>query len=552
MTKRVLVLGGYGVFGARLSRALIADGRYDVFVAGRTQSAAEDFCDRFGGTPCALDRTDAQLVSHIAHLAPFVVIDAAGPFQDYGPNGYTLARAAIECDAHYIDLSDDAEFSAGIHVLEDAARARGVAVISGASSVPGLSSAAVEALAADLQDIDLIESIILPGNRAPRGVSVVRAILGQVGRPIRVWRGRRWTTVPGWGGLRRENIEIPGAAPLSGRWSSYIGAPDLVLFPERFGARTVLFRAGLELSLLHLGLWVMGMLVRIRLMPSLAPLARFIRWVAQWFEPFGTDRGGMVVRVVGTTGTGSVVQRRWLLLAEAGDGPEIPTLAAQILCDRVLRGVTPAGARACIGEFDLTEVETAAQELSVSFARDQQPCVPVFQQALGPEFDRLPAPLRDLHRCSAGERWVGRADVDRGSSVMARTLCGVMGFPPTARNIPIEVEMICEDGREIWVRKFAQTVFRSEMRQLGRPGTGLVTERFGGLTFEIALSLSDGALIYPVKRAWCFGVPLPRWLIPVSNTAETVDAGRASFDVEITMPLIGRVIRYRGWLNSVP
>ncbi|MHA6263024.1 saccharopine dehydrogenase family protein [Arenibacterium sp. CAU 1754] len=370
MSNRVLVLGGYGVFGARLSRALIADGRYDVVVAGRNRAAAQEFCASYGGTPMALDRTETQLVAHLAELAPFIVIDAAGPFQDYGPDGYALARAAIACGAHYVDLSDDADFSAGISSLDDAARAGGVAVISGASSVPGLSSAAVEALIPDMRDIDLIESVILPGNRAPRGLSVVRAILAQVARPIRVWREGRWSTVQGWGGLRRETIEIPGAAPLTGRWSSYIGAPDLALFPERYGARTVLFRAGLELAILHWGLWALGLLVRLRLMRSLAPLARPVRWMAQWFEPFGSDRGGMVVRVIGTLETGVVTERRWLLLAEAGDGPEIPTLAARILCDRLVLGHTPPGARACLGEFTLDEVEGAARNLAVRFERN--------------------------------------------------------------------------------------------------------------------------------------------------------------------------------------
>ncbi|NJM83873.1 MAG: DUF4166 domain-containing protein, partial [Tabrizicola sp.] len=75
-------------------------------------------------------------------------------------------------------------------------------------------------------------------------------------------------------------------------------------------------------------------------------------------------------------------------------------------------------------------------------------------------------------------------------------------------------------------------------------------ERFGPLSFRIALRAEAGRLHYPVVGGRCLGVPLPRWALPVSQTVEAVDAsGRASFDVALSHPLTGPIIRYRGWLE---
>ncbi|HHI71620.1 MAG TPA: hypothetical protein ENJ91_11500, partial [Rhodobacteraceae bacterium] len=235
-TETVLIIGGYGVFGGKLAQALTRDTRLDVVVAGRDLQRAQAFCAQYGGRALVLDTGSANLAADIAAQSPFLVVDAAGPFQGYGDDPYRVARAAIACGAHYLDLSDDADFTAGIATLDKAAQAASVTVLSGVSSVPAISSAAVVALTDGMDDIHLIESVILPGNRAPRGMSVMRAILAQVGRPMRVWRGGAYETPFGWSEGRGEALEIDGIAPVRRRRSSLIGAPDLALFPEFFNA----------------------------------------------------------------------------------------------------------------------------------------------------------------------------------------------------------------------------------------------------------------------------------------------------------------------------
>lgn len=546
---RIVILGGYGVFGGKLAEALLRQPQFEVVVAGRNAESAERFCRQAGGTPACLDRSAPDFAKALAALSPFVTVDAAGPFQAYGGTPYAVAEAALAAGSHYLDLSDDAAFTAGIDRLQSRAKAAGLTVLSGVSSVPALSSAAVEALRGDLARLDLIESTILPGNRAPRGLSVMRAILSQVGRPLNVWRDGRQDRVPGWSGLSRRRIGPRDGSGLPPRWTSFIGAPDLALFPEHYGARTVLFRAGLELAVMHLGLWSLSWLTRWRLLASLEPLARPLRTIADLLEPFGSDRGGMEVRLAGTGHDGQPLTRSWTLIAEAGDGPHIPAVAAAILCRRLGEGSVPPGARACLGEVTLDEVNEATGHLAVRTLQDteHQPCL--FQQALGAGFETLPVPVQALHTVFDERCWTGRARVTRGSSALSRLICRLVGFPPAADDIPVTVTITRHGASETWLRDFDGKRFRSHMSLAGPPGSGIVQERFGPLAFDIHLSEVDGALHFPVHRGRFLGLPVPRWLLPVSTASETGKNGAFLFDVKLSMPGIGLLVRYEGRLE---
>lgn len=138
---KILVLGGYGVFGASLARLLVADG-HDVCIAGRNLEAVRSRAQDLGCRAIRIDRAGSleALAEHD------VVIDAAGPFHAYGDRPYRLARAAITTGVHYLDLSDNADFCEGISALDAEARDAGLCVLFGLSSVPALSSATVRAL----------------------------------------------------------------------------------------------------------------------------------------------------------------------------------------------------------------------------------------------------------------------------------------------------------------------------------------------------------------------------------------------------------------------
>lgn len=260
---KVLILGGTGVFGSRLARLLARDG-HQITIAARSLGPAKALAKELGGTALQIVRTGDLSALH----GHDVVIDAAGPFQAYGEDPYRLAKAALAANAHYLDLADTAAFCAGIAALDPAARAANKAAISGLSSVPAISSAAVRALAGT--DCPLhIDSAILPGNRSPRGLSVMASILSQAGRPFSTWRAGQWVRATGW--------SEPQDYALSGdltRQAWRIEVPDIRLFPAHFGASTVDFRAGLELGFMRYGLAVFA------LFRHVCPIPVTRRWFA--------------------------------------------------------------------------------------------------------------------------------------------------------------------------------------------------------------------------------------------------------------------------------
>jgi hypothetical protein len=51
-------------------------------------------------------------------------------------------------------------------------------------------------------------------------------------------------------------------------------------------------------------------------------------------------------------------------------------------------------------------------------------------------------------------------------------------------------------------------------------------------------------------RAWsAFGVPLPLALAPRIGAREWEEEGRFRFEVAASLPLVGEIVRYAGWLE---
>ena len=312
-----------------------------------------------------LDR-ETVTPARLRELDVFIVINAAGPFQGGVPR---LAQAAIAVGCHFIDLADARDYVARFPELDGAARKANVLAVTGASSTPALSNAALDVLTSGWQAVETVTIAIAPGNRAPRGLAVTQAILSYAGRPVRLLEDGKWRARPSWSLLQRR--AMPG---LGKRWLSLCETPDLDVIPARFlGVRTVHFLAGLELGVLHLGLWACALPVRARLLSSLAPAAGFFVAAAKLFEPFGSHRGGMLVEAHGAGADGRRVRAAWSLVAEARDGPNIPVLPALALIRRLLGGTeTRRGAHICAGPLGLEEIaaEFATFRITTSLHRN--------------------------------------------------------------------------------------------------------------------------------------------------------------------------------------
>jgi len=533
----VVIVGGYGVFGSRLAELLVRDG-HNVVVAGRDLVKAKQLASRLGCSAQGVDLSSNP--GSVFKTQPQLVVDASGPFQFYDTHSYRLPELCIENGADYLDLSDDARFTAGISILNEIAVENGRRLLSGTSSVPAISSSVVVALCAGFDDILLIDSAILPGNRAPRGDSVVASILTQLGGKSRIWRGGIWRDQSVWSDARRITLG-PGLK----RLAHCIEVPDVRLFPEFFKARSVVFRAGLELGVLNWSLSTIALVRRMWRFEVTPFRTQVFRRAADLFLPFGTDRGGMRVRVVGLL-RGKPVQREWRLVAQAGDGPFIPAIASRAVINSLDQIVT--GARPCLAEVSRAQLEAAMSDLEVSFEIEEQPVPTLFQVALASQWDDLPGEIKELHSVQDVESFSGVAEVARGESIAAQAIAWLFGFPAACESTPVTVTKTRLDDGELWLRRFGDRSFRSYCSRASAPHR--VRERFQMFNFELDLEVDASSISLRLNRGWLFGIPLPERLLPTSDSREFVEDGVFRFDVALSAPLgIGLIVRYVGQLT---
>ena len=354
---KVLILGGYGNFGRRISVALVKSG-VSIIIAGRNKAkAAKLVADLLhdhaaAEIEVAIFDINTSLSVQLDEYQPKVVINTCGPFQLCD---YSVAEICIKHKVHYIDLSDGREFVTGITALNDKAEAAGVLVVSGASTVPGLSSAVLEKFKHEFSTIESLTYGISPGQKAHRGLATTKSIMTYVGRPLKPFAGNK--EAYGWQDSYQQTYPVLGK-----RWMANCEVPDLDLLPEHYGLKTIRFSAGMELGFMHLGIVLMSWLVRLGIPLNLPERSAFLLKISNWFDRFGSADGGMHMIIDGLDQQGKAKKISWFIIAKAGDGPQIPTIPSILLAKKLVAGeLTDVGAKPCIG---LVAVDEYLAELS--------------------------------------------------------------------------------------------------------------------------------------------------------------------------------------------
>jgi hypothetical protein len=548
---RVLLIGGTGVFGKRLARHLATFDELDLILTSRDAEKAQAFARSVrhaNGTRVSgigLDRRHG-LAAQLAEIVPWLVIDASGPFQGAG---YDAPRAALEAGAHVVDLADARDYIVGYGAaLDELARLHGRVALAGASSTPALSAAAVIELTKGWRRIDSIDIAIAPGGRSEVGAAVIAAILTYAGLPVPVWREGELQETTGW--LDGRVLAIPRLRRQRVAAVETVDAQSLG--PALAVTSHVAFYAGLESRIEQRGLSALARLRRAGLIGRLEGLIPLLLAARRPTRITTSDRGGMLVAVAGLDEAGDLRHARWSLLAERDHGPQAPTLAAAAAVRAIRERLLAPGARSAAGALPLARIEAEMAPYAISTEIETAAHGPaVFEQALGKEaFAALPEPLSAFHGSDGYPVWRGRALVENGRSSVARLIRWMIGLPVTGEDVPVTVSVertAIETGRaEIWTRNFDGTRFSS---RLHLDAEGRLEERFGPITFRLGLAMRQGRVELPVVAARFCGVPLPRLLLPSSEAVERVDEeGRFHFDVKLTLPVFGLLVRYAGWL----
>lgn len=548
--RRVVLVGASGVFGARLARMLARRPDVTLVLAARRPRPLETLLAELqaGGARASIEVAvlDRDQPSDLEPLCPFVVIDAAGPFQGQDA---AFAKAVLAAGAHYVDLADARDFVAAFPGrLSAAAREAGRWAITGASSTPALTCAAMDALTEGWTRVDRIEAAISPGAKAPRGLSVTRAILRWTGAPVSVFANGVETTRPGWSHPHR--LAFPG---LGRRWIGLAQTPDLDQLKARYApTREALFGAGLELAPLHLGLWLLSFARRWGLLRTLEPLAAPLNAGAGLLAPLGSDRGGMTVRVEGLDAAGSAVAARWSLWAERGAGPNVPAAPAAAVVGALLDGTLagPSDAGACVGLLDLAVLLAPLEGLPIKTRIDAAApaATGVFPRALGRGFENLPAVVRGAHRGEADVMLAGRARA-RGGGGLSALVRRLQGLPaPGVHATAVSIASL-PGGGEAWTRRFGGRPFRSRIAPAADDPFAF-EETVGPLTFRFHASPYASGFSWDFE-SWRLGpLPLPAAWAPRTRARTFARDGSYRFRVLVAHPWLGVIFGYAGRLEA--
>ena len=317
----------------------------------------------------AKDNTHAVGAGMAQAITYAALLDVPFAFSSNG-DGFVFRDATLASGAHYIDLSDGRDFVAGFGAAIDvAAKQANRLAVTGASTLPALSSAVIDNLAPQFATIRSIDTIIAPAQSAARGTATLAGALSYAGKPFSGWEQGTWRARHGWQDVRRVD-----AGPVGKRLSAVCDVPDLVLFPVRYpGVEDVRFRAALDVGVQHLAIALLAALRRAGLNISIDKLAPHLDRIATWFDRFGSDVGGMTVTLAGTASNGQPLRLRWHVRAPGRDGPEIPCMAAILLARKLAAGtIGHVGAMPYVGliplfdftpEFAKWGMTTAVEEL---------------------------------------------------------------------------------------------------------------------------------------------------------------------------------------------
>ncbi len=332
--KTLVVLGAPGTMGRRvvaLARRELEG--VEVLAASRRGTAVGD------ARGLALDLHDRAGLERALARGDCTVVNTVGPF-DYDPT--PLVSACVASGSHYVDLAETPAFLAAVAraAREAGAAERGVVLVPGASTTPGL----VELLAqawAERPEVTGVDAWLSLGSRNPLGTGMLLGLLRPLGRDDDA--GARWfrgtVTRPGGDGRRY------------GRYPAGFPAEGLRLGPRSVPVR---FFVGFDRALLVRGLSAAAPALAALPDRALARVARVALPAARAVSRLGTPRGSLVLEALGAPGA------RVEVVAER-EGLDVPAAPALWVASTLQRGHVRA--RGCVALRDVVPLAEAAARL---------------------------------------------------------------------------------------------------------------------------------------------------------------------------------------------
>jgi len=225
---KVIVLGGAGDMGSRAVEELaLAEGVRRVTIADRNVEEAHEIAARLAGRGAQVDvrRIDANdylgLVQ--AMYGYDVAASALGPFHLFEAK---LVRAAVEAGVPYASICDEWEpAGAVIDQFDAAAREKGVTVVTGLGTSPGLSNVGARYYAQQMDRTQRVDVYVYQPLNAGGGEAVIRHMLHIIAGPVVAWQGGRRVMIPACSEERV--VEFPRFGPIK-VWNMGHSEPETI------------------------------------------------------------------------------------------------------------------------------------------------------------------------------------------------------------------------------------------------------------------------------------------------------------------------------------
>ena len=183
----------------------------------------------------------------------------------------------------------------------------------------------------------------------------------------------------------------------------------------------------------------------------------------------------------------------------------------------------------------------------------------IYEQTLGPSFTTLAPVLKRLHGPGI-RRLSGDLSLRAGPHPLARPLLWLTGLPRTQAAATCELCLVPHKQGEYWRRYFGRWKFITRQRAAlsnmanagaqGRATSGEILERFGPFTVHLRLQVKGQSLWVRSCSTSLFGIAVPSALAIKVVACETpIDADSFYCDIQIRLPWLGRLLRYRGALR---
>ncbi len=336
--------------GRHIGAVLAAYWDIDCVIGTRDPEGVREFAEHIGADVVAVNVDDVASLGR-ALDGVFAVVKTAGPFV---AGRYPVAQRCAACGVHYVDVASAHPYVSGMSTLNRRARASGSLIVTGASIVPAVSTALVDYVASEFDRVSEIHTAVAPLDNGVDWLGAVRAMHAFSGQPMRVREAGHWRYTFAWSEPAR--VDFP--QPVGRRRAYLCDVADLALFPQRYGAKTVTFRAGFARPLLNYAMAAAGRFARrhANKQGSNAGEANGLNGLQDMLQ----STTGIQVVVRGHS-QGREVAHTVSLISRDRSAVAISCSPALALLKTWVRlGIAEAGARACV---DLLDLDAIKQEL---------------------------------------------------------------------------------------------------------------------------------------------------------------------------------------------